>query len=188
MSDTHYFVAAVLPQEFKQHIERYYSILKDALPFQRWVHPEDLHLTLAFLGKSGQEQLQKLVHDLNLLLQEKQAFSVTLHGLSTFGKVTSPRVLWCGIKRKDELFSIQKAVYNICTQNGYALDQRPYSPHITLARKWLSEEPFRENTPVASAFTEEFSYKIKIKEIAIYKTCLNRTPKYNPIHKFQLLT
>ncbi len=55
---THYFFAVKLPEETKLILKSHIEKLKGILPFGRWVHHEDLHITLAFLGHAPVEKIK----------------------------------------------------------------------------------------------------------------------------------
>lgn len=57
--NAHFFFAMKLPVETKKKLKEYCGNLSPKLPFSRWVHQEDYHITLAFLGSAPQEKLQK---------------------------------------------------------------------------------------------------------------------------------
>ena len=57
MHQTHFFYAIKLPDEVKVKMKRNIDLVKENLPFSRWVHHQDLLITLAFLGNAPLEQL-----------------------------------------------------------------------------------------------------------------------------------
>jgi 2'-5' RNA ligase len=55
---THFFFAVSIPEETKLIMKKHCEQLKEKIPFSRWVHYEDIHITLAFLGGAPTEKLK----------------------------------------------------------------------------------------------------------------------------------
>jgi RNA 2',3'-cyclic 3'-phosphodiesterase len=181
----HYFFAVKLPKEAKQFLKRWVEMNKEQYPFKRWVHYEDYHITLAFLGFAEQSMLKQIIMQVHETLTGVDPFKLTIDQLGTFGKKTNPRIFWAGVHHSDSLCSIQKKVYNQCIRTGFELDRKPFRPHITLARKWNGEEPFNDKT-LTSITIEGNSLTFQVEEIVLYETHLNQIPKYHEFYCFSL--
>jgi len=184
MKGNHYFFAVKLPSEAKRFIHQWVMTNKEHYPFKRWVHPEDYHITLAFLGNQEKEMLTKAIAAIAKIVEEEKPFELTFHQLGVFGNVTVPRIFWLDVKTCKQLTDIQKNVYNQCIKLGFALDKKPFRPHITLARKWDGPDPFQMNMLNQYSFQQSFSFSVN--QIVLYETHLNQTPKYKEYHVFQL--
>ncbi|MGD6992600.1 RNA 2',3'-cyclic phosphodiesterase [Sutcliffiella horikoshii] len=183
-TQTHYFVAVPLPQPLKQAFQLYMKKLKSHFPFTRWVHPEDLHITLAFLGDLEEGQKEKLISLLSKVALNHQRFSLGLSELGTFGNPQSPRIFWYGIEKSMELNLLRNSVYDACEMVGLQLDSRPFHPHITIARKWKGPGSIDNSLlPVHSSQIETFA----VNNIILYETHLNRLPKYEEKEIFSLV-
>lgn len=188
MTNKHYFYAVKLPVEVKQAIRDLIDIHKKDYPFKRWVHYQDYHITLAFLGFVPTELLASTISEMNTILRDEQSFSLTLHQFGTFGKKTHPRIFWLGVQPSEQLTQIQKKVYNQCIELGFKLDQKPFRPHITLARQWQKKEPFSLDKINRLPSEPNLNLTFPIKEIVLYQTNLNRVPKYKEFHQYHLKT
>lgn len=182
MNNHHYFFAVKLPQEVKILLSEWVESHKEDFPFGRWVHPEDYHITLAFLGYADGMKLQKAIETLGKFLSEERSFSLNLNKLGTFGSEKNPRIFWADVEKSDALNQIQKKVYQQCLGLGFELDKKPFRPHITLARKWMSEEAFDPNK--LTKVVEDNSFTVN--EIILYETHLDKTPKYKEFASFPL--
>jgi RNA 2',3'-cyclic 3'-phosphodiesterase len=122
------FVAIDLPETFKADLES----LRAPVPTARWVRPEQMHLTLFFIGETPQADAVKAA------LADIQAtpFNLTLAGVGRFPERAQqpPRVLWVGIELVPELRHLHTQVTDTLVKLGFEADARPFSPHITLAR------------------------------------------------------
>ncbi|AWC34224.1 RNA 2',3'-cyclic phosphodiesterase [Bacillus cytotoxicus] len=176
----HYFIAITLPHDIKERLANYKEEMNDTLPFRSWVHKEDYHITLAFLGSATQEQLQEIKEGLHLLKNE-QEFSLLLQGFSTFGPPERPRIFWTGLEESKALLHLQKKVHSICERSGFSLETRPFHPHITIARKWIGEamfhiEDIKELKPVS----------FPVDTVTLYRSNMKDTPKYHPVTEIKL--
>ena len=180
----HYFFAVKLPNEIKSFLNEWVQNNKKTFPFKRWVHEQDYHITLAFLGLVEKELLEKTIHSTKKLLEE-QKFSLTLNKIGTFGAVKSPRIFWADVEDSEELNAVQRIVYNHCIDLGFELDKKPFRPHITLARKWDSEQPFQQQE---TFITTEDGKKLifTVDEIILYESHVEETPKYKELASFPL--
>lgn len=119
-------------QQFLSNIIRQGSLL---LPDLRWVDPSGIHLTLAFLGELNDEQLAKTVTAAQDAAVAVNPFSYRLSGLGTFGPQRQPRVLWMGVSEPSGSLSVlHQALTLALEKQGFPGEERPFSPHLTLAR------------------------------------------------------
>ncbi len=180
MLKSHYFFALSLPQDTKRMIKEWVQPLQEEASFKRWVHTQDYHLTLAFLGSAD---------DLNPVIDKVEkltcsSFSLTLGDFGTFGNPDSPRIFWLGVEPSRSLLRVRDLVYDACEDAGYSLDKRPFSPHITVGRKWNGVSPF--TTEWMKRFQPTEIHTFKAEEIVLYQTHVDRIPKYEAIHTIPL--
>lgn len=98
-----------------------------------WVRPENLHISLVFLGDTFRQTLDEIAADLcDASLQAP--FRIEVGGLGTFGRPRSPRVVWAGVSGSGDIEALQSRVTTVCSQHGFMPEQRPYRPHVTLGR------------------------------------------------------
>ncbi len=159
--------------------------LKEEFPFSRWVHEQDFHITLAFLGQAEEEKLERAK---NLVRQQtsETPFSLKIDHLGFFGRKDAPRIFWAGVQSEERLHIVRKQVFSACEKAGFELETRPFSPHITLARKWQGESTF----PIIKFNDEKMLSKplfFTANEVILYQTHLDKTPKYEAIASFPLI-
>lgn len=182
LSKHHYFLAAKLPKEVKEFLKEWIEANKIDFPFARWVHHEDFHITLAFLGFAEENMKQEVIETMAQVLIDENPLTLTLNKIGTFGPHKKPRIFWADVEQSEELIEVQKKVYRQCTNIGFQLDKKPFRPHITLARKWHGEEDFDIGT--LTNFDERLSFTVD--EVVLYETHLDRTPKYHEYARFSL--
>lgn len=122
------FVAVDLPDDVRETL----TAMQQGLAGAKWVSRAQLHLTLHFLGEVGEETAER-IHTA-LASVEAEPFMMSLTGTGTFPPQGPARVLWSGVDTNPALTALHEATGNALKQTGYQPEDRPYSPHITLAR------------------------------------------------------
>lgn len=179
--NTHYFYALKLPVEIKLHLQKICTSLKDELPFKSWVHHEDYHVTLAFLGNADPKRLLDSIQYVRKAVTAQPSFPLMIDHLGVFGKSDSPRIFWAGTEKSQDLHHLRGQVFQACQKSGFILETRPFHPHITLARRWSG----------TNSFKPDFLEKIEILdfhacEVVLYETHLEKVPKYEVKETFLL--
>jgi 2'-5' RNA ligase len=129
------FVAIEIPEPVCREVKRRVAGLRDRLPRARWVDPEVLHLTLLFLGEVAAERVEGLATALRAAFAPVPPLGLRLRGAGTFPPGRPARVAWVGVEGPAELAALQAgAVAAAVTSAGHQPEERPYRPHITLAR------------------------------------------------------
>ncbi|WP_332649548.1 RNA 2',3'-cyclic phosphodiesterase [Lysinibacillus sp. 54212] len=184
--NTHYFWAVRLPDFIKQNIYEELTSINQIFQFNRWVHRNDYHITLAFLGSVDQQQLQLVIERVGNAIKDEKAFSLQIQGLNIFGNNKTPQIFWASIYPENKLLPLQKIVHKKCVEVGFELENRPYHPHITLARKWIGEKDFKmELLDRYNPFREQ-PLSFQAEEVVLYKSNLEKIPKYERIAAFAL--
>lgn len=182
----HYFYALRLPSETKARLQEVCNQLRGEFPFKKWVHHEDFHITLAFLGHAKNNQLETSVQYVREALTTQQSFSLIINHLGVFGKKDSPRIFWAGSETSPHLSQVRDLVYDACEESGFQLEKRAFNPHITLARKWTGDTPFSTDfLEKKNPFLNEPEF-FNATEVVLYQTHLDRVPKYEVIETFLL--
>ena len=126
------FVALDIPAEIREQLAEYVERLRQYAPEARWARVEGLHVTLKFLGEVKESKLPEVNAALSLV--KAGAFEVSFQGVGFFPNPRSARVFWIGVQASDALPQLAKAIDQKLEEKGLAREQRPYSPHLTLAR------------------------------------------------------
>lgn len=101
----------------------------------RWARPENVHLTLKFLGDVREEALDGLSAALGEICAGHTPFDAALAGLGAFPSARRARVLWAGVGAgSDRLRSLAADIDAALAPLGFEREKRPYIPHLTLGR------------------------------------------------------
>ncbi len=131
------FCAIDVPVSGRASLEGHINRLRAAVPHAQasWSRDENLHLTLKFLGEIQRSKLSKLSNAAALAVATLSSFEITLADTGMFPKHGSPRVLWIGVLDKSgKLAELHTRLEQACATEGFAREERPFHPHLTIAR------------------------------------------------------
>ena len=184
------FVALPLPEPIKQQLGSSAAKLKLAASFRKWTHPADLHITLKFLGGVDPALDGSIDAALGKIAARGYPFELRLAGFGTFGLKASPRVLWASVDGNlKQLNVLQADVESEISPLGFPAENRPYAPHVTIARQYSGSSPFRLDA-VQSAFpfqapdSKDGGLAWTVDRIVLYRSHLGRSPMYEPIRTY----
>jgi 2'-5' RNA ligase len=100
----------------------------------RWVNVNNIHLTLKFLGEVHPNQVDQLKQVLMQEAQQATPFIMEIGGLGAFPDAKRPRVLWIGLQAPAALRALQQSLERALATLGYASEDKPFSPHLTIGR------------------------------------------------------
>jgi len=101
----------------------------------RWTPKTQLHLTLAFLGNVPIDSLETLTAHLQEIAASFPPLALRLNQLGSFPSSKDPRVVWVGLDGAiDDLHRLQAAIQQAAAKTGDHVEERPYHPHLTIAR------------------------------------------------------
>ena len=127
------FIAIAIPREIRAAYEAMIREFRGIVPRAKWVRAENLHVTLKFLGETLPTKLDALR---NVLAEVRSPEPVRLEfrGLGFFPDEKRPRVFWARMEASANLKLLATDVDRATHQLGFSLEERPFTPHLTLAR------------------------------------------------------
>lgn len=130
------FFAIELNSELRQALSQLIDELKQE-PWGhrvRWVHPENLHVTLRFLGSTNSEKISELAKYAHNAINQIEPFPLQLYNIRFFPSPTAPRAIAADIIPTSELFELANALEEVASNLGFTPETKPYLPHLTLGR------------------------------------------------------
>lgn len=100
----------------------------------RWVPPENIHLTLKFLGGIDDSRAGAIVEAVERVASRFEPFALRVQGFGAFPSLDRPRVLWIGLDCDPELTELQRAVEEAMQGLGFEPEDREFHPHLTVGR------------------------------------------------------
>ena len=143
------FIAIELDDSIKRGLAKLQENLRSDCPHLRWVRPEQIHLTLAFLGEIKDAQIEPISQAVAAAAAATPDFDFAVEGLGLFPSHGRVNVVWAGVKdAAGELAECHRILYERLADLGFAPDRGRFSPHLTLAR--VKSKARRDGDPRAS--------------------------------------
>ena len=132
------FVALEIPAAVRDNLTAQVAELRElsakvADKRPRWVRPENLHVTLKFIGEVAPTKLAG-IRDALSAIRSDAPVEIKFRGLGFFPNEQHPRVLWAGLDASANLPPLAGDIDGALETQGIALERRPFTPHLTLAR------------------------------------------------------
>ena len=122
------FTAISAPQEVRKQYER---LPEKYLKNPRWLHPDDLHITIRFLGDIDADMIPEIKDVLGQV--RRFSFRIEMQGMDSF-KLKRQAVLWAAIQSTRKLTALTGDVNEKLATLAFEMPAKPYVPHVTLAR------------------------------------------------------
>lgn len=172
------FIAVPLPRELT---DRAAALLPAALPGLQRVRPELMHITLAFLGWTPDGQLDGATEAARAAIAGHGRFDLAFAGAGRFPASGRPRVVWLGVgEGAEQLAGLAASVTAELRGRGLHFDDRPFAPHLTLARV-RTDATGPETRTVAAAVAELAvpDLRTPVDRITVVESVLSaRGPRY----------
>jgi 2'-5' RNA ligase len=126
------FVGLDIPEEIHSRIGEYMQSVRELAPDARWVRTESLHVTLKFVGESAESRVRDVQETLTQI--KVPPFEIEFKNAGFFPTPRSARVFWIGIHASEALPQLVATIEEKLEKLGIAKEDKPYRPHLTLAR------------------------------------------------------
>ena len=147
------FIAIDIPENIRSTFASLLKEFRALAPQLKWVRAENLHVTLKFLGETDSDKLAAL-QDALAAVRSAESVDLEFRGLGFFPNEKRPRVFWAGMQASANLKTLAADVDQAAHRVGFPLEQRPFAPHLTLARFSLPGVPPK----LLQAITEKSSH------------------------------
>lgn len=156
-------------------IFRLISTIKREYPIAgiRYTHPQNLHITLLFLGDTDEELIPTIGDNLERICQKFTEFDLEFSKIGAFPSRRNPRILWLGVQNPQPITALAKA---IILDSGLVSepDKAQFSPHLTLGRI-ADESRGASSESVSKLFAKLGNFKAgstRIREVLLYQSVL----------------
>lgn len=122
------FVGLELPEAARERLHG----LGGGVPGARWIAPENMHLTLRFIGNVTDDVVADI--DEALARIRARAFDLEIAGLGEFSRGRRPAMIWAGVRPVPGLMDLQRRIEAAVVKAGFPPEGRRFTPHVTLAR------------------------------------------------------
>jgi 2'-5' RNA ligase len=181
------FVALLIPPAWIEYLARVERDLGERMSGLSWVKPENMHITIRFLGDLGDSGVRRAGESVRRGADPHPAFRARLGGSGAFPSLDRPRILWTGLAEGvDQAVALAKSVNRHLEQDGFGPPDKPFRPHITLARireRAQGVEAFRSYAPPPAPESAPLD------RIVVMKSDLHPAgARYTPLEEIRLRT
>lgn len=120
-----------------KNLDRVLSVIEEIGGFRapfKLVGPENMHITLKFLGDTPDEQIPQIVEVMQKACEGKKAFDIGYKGMGAFPNQRKMSVIWVGVTGAEPMKEIAKGIEDGVEPLGFKREKRPFKPHLTLGR------------------------------------------------------
>jgi 2'-5' RNA ligase len=178
------FIALELPPSVISLLAKVQEDLKSMRLRAKWVRPENIHLTLKFLGNINSADIDKIGGAMMETVDDFVGIDLVARGVGVFPEIKRPRVIWVGLGGQiQSLFAMQRILEDNLAGLGFKKEKKPFKGHLTLGR-------FRQtiNPNTIRQFMREYadlsSEKFTARRIILFKSDLKPTgPVYSQLRQ-----
>jgi 2'-5' RNA ligase len=166
------FLAIELPDPVKRRLAVLQQQLQELDRLVRWTRPEQIHLTLNFLGEVAEQQVPRLCDASKTIAAGVAPFDIEIAGIGCFPSGGPPRVIWAGVTGPPPALSTcQRRCEQAFAELGIPPEDRPYRPHLTLARtrEHVNARPIR---PALEQFKTSNAGRFQPTELILFQSIL----------------
>lgn len=178
------FIGVWLSEAMKKEVLEYIKRIQKSGSGWKWTTPDNLHFTLRFLGEVPEYKVADLARALKTAVAGESAFRLSLGKAGFFPTSGPPRILWLDVAvGGDSLVKLAGAVENCCRQQGFPKADKPFKPHLTIARA-------KSDLPKINLAEPEFKFKSEtgVTGVALIESRLfSAGPVYQTIELFKLV-
>lgn len=152
----------------------------------KWINPENIHITLAFLGNTENDFIKEIGSMLERTCKNYGGFELMIRGTGIFRNINDARIIWTSIDHSEQLLNLAAKILKGLAEIDVKPDDKPFKPHITIGRiKHLNN---RENF---KQMTEQYRtvelQKVQVDEVILYESILlENGPKYVALGRYNL--
>lgn len=129
------FIAIDLPDNVRSSLGEAQEVLKLQRFRVKWVRPQNIHLTLKFLGNTDAVDIDKIVAAMALATKDCAVVSLAAKRIGVFPDIRRPRVIWAGLSGQLEILQdIQRTLDGLLADVGFPKETRGFKAHLTLGR------------------------------------------------------
>ncbi|MCY3727716.1 MAG: RNA 2',3'-cyclic phosphodiesterase [Nitrospira sp.] len=178
------FLAIDLPSSLQSAIGQNIRMVKRELPGLSWSHSGNLHINLKFFGDTTESQVDQIRRVVEPAIAHVSPFDLEFKGFGVFPDKQSPRVLWIGLGGTlDRLVALAGCVGRAVVPLGFPEEERPFRPHLTVARVKKDHRAVGRVLDTLGTFTAPFSCgSLSVQRVTLFKSDLRPTgPVYTKL-------
>ncbi len=146
-----------------------------------WVRPENIHLTLKFLGETPVCKIPGIEKIITEIASQNKSFTTGLKGIGAFGSRYQPRVVWAGFSEPESMLNLGESCLNTFHKYRFYRDRQNFIPHLTLGRIHEIRDKKRF-WDLVEAEKETTFQQVEVKKLILFESILLKTgPVYHEL-------
>lgn len=167
------FVAINFTSKDRQRMARASRKMREAELPVRWVEPDQIHMTLKFLGEVRPERVDAVRAAVARVAAKTTPFTMHMGGSGAFPTTRRPRIIWLGAEASPELRCLKHDLEWELAPLGFEREVRAFHPHVTLGRARADARAgdFRGFEDLVAAM--EYRAEITVRALDLMKSTLS---------------
>lgn len=185
------FFAVALPDTIREKLSALERSLGKKAPGAPvgWVVPQNIHLTLRFLGETDERLIPRVREAGGAVAGTFPPFSLVLEKVGSFGGRASPRVVWVGVRDDAGMARLREVAEGLersVRQLGFAAESRPFAAHATIGR--VKPGPTKPLVAALEAHKDFEGGALAVDRFVLYESRMRggRPPEYSQVESFPL--
>jgi RNA 2',3'-cyclic 3'-phosphodiesterase len=180
------FVAVELSPPVREHLVKVQDLVRATAPNLSFTRPENLHLTLKFLGEVADADVTRITDALGSIAPVGE-FDLRMAGIVCFPERGRVRVISADVELTANLVELQQRVEAAMEAVGFAHEQRAYHGHVTLARARAALPPVMRKRLTELPVPSEGAASMRVGQFVLMESRLHsRGPQYTPAARFYI--
>lgn len=180
------FIAITLSEQIREGLRSQLNTVQKIDSGVKWVKPENIHLTLKFLGDVEENSIDSIVDAINESVIYTEHFELSVQKAGAFPNMNRPKVLWVGInKGKERIIEFASKIDQHLFEMGFEKEKHKFSPHITIGRVKYLKNINQITSQLSRLFKNDEA--MIVKDVKLIKSILKPSgAEYTPLHVTQL--
>ncbi len=182
------FLAVEIDEAVRQRAAELIQRLRSAVDGVTWVAPQNLHITLKFLGDVASSRIAELSAAVRQAVAAAAPFEFEIRGLGAFPRIERPNNLWIGCgDGAQSLIALAERLDHALSKLGFARESRPLVPHLTLGRLRRAGKPPANLVRMFQEHAEFVAGRTWVRHVVLFSSQL--TPRgsiYTPLDQAPL--
>jgi 2'-5' RNA ligase len=155
----------------------------------KWVEPENLHLTLLFLGEVDDRDVPAVCRAVTECCREQEPFRMSVETIGCFPNLRRPRTVWIGVgEGTQEVVTLHDALETTLLELGcYRREDRQFTPHVTLGRVKHDGGPLHELAALLTKKADWQAGEVSVREVLVMSSeLMPQGPIYSILSRAKL--
>ncbi|MFH1238622.1 MAG: RNA 2',3'-cyclic phosphodiesterase [bacterium] len=182
------FMAVEIGPETKTKLASLEDELKKSAAEVKWVKPDNIHITLKFLGEVPPGDIEKINKAVETAVTGFKVFRINFREVGGFPSARNPRVIWVGVEEgQEELIRLSQSIERELTPLGWPPEERDFVPHLTIGRVRSNKNIKELGQKIENYKNNDFGQGLVDKVLIMESKLSPKGPTYLVVKEIKLL-